>query len=150
MASAAEMLRRLQSVNKINVLQEMVYVHIKAKEDILRDLKEDEYKQGDIYSDKSNASYKKKWYAKIKNEQNPRAGYGNVDLIKTGAFINSFKIAKPKGNKYLFDATDSKKNKLKRKYKQIMTLKQETFDDFQYVFIKDLFIKDLREIINKK
>jgi len=61
MASAAEMLRRLQSVNDINVLQDMVYVHIKANEDILRDLKEDEYEQGDIYSDESTASYKSRW-----------------------------------------------------------------------------------------
>lgn len=153
MASAAEMLRRLKSVNDINVLQDMVYVDIKANEDIMRDLKEEEYEQGDIYSDKTTASYKAEWYAKIKHEQNPRAGLGNVDLINTGAFINSFYLKKPKGNKYLFDSTDKKKNKLKGKYGkfgEIMGLKQQTFEDFQVVIIKPLFIDKLQKIINKK
>lgn len=150
MASAAEMLRRLKSVNDINVLQDMVYVDIKANEDIMKDLKEEEYEQGDIYSDKTTDSYKAEWYAKIKHEQNPRAGLGNVDLINYGDFINSFKIAKPKGNKYLFDATDKKKNKLINKYGDIMGLKQQTFEDFQVVIIKPLFIDKLQKIINKK
>lgn len=150
MCSAAEMLRRLKSVNDINVLQDMVYVDIKANDDIMRDLKEEEYEQGDIYSDKTTASYKVEWYAKIKHEQNPRAGLGNVDLINYGDFINSFKIAKPKGNKYLFDATDKKKNKLINKYGDIMGLKQQTFEDFQVVIIKPLFIDKLQKIINKK
>lgn len=150
MVSATEMLRRLQSVNDINVLQDMVYVHIKANEDVLRELKEDEYEQGDIYSDESTASYKSRWYAEYKNDLNPRAGMGVVDLINTGSFIKSFKIQKPKGNKYLFDATDKKRNKLKGKYGDIMSLKQQTFEDFQYVFIKDPFVADLRKIINKK
>ena len=110
MCSAKEMLSRLQSVNDINVLQNMVYEDIKANEDILRDLKEEEYEQGDIYSDQSTAMYKTEWYAKIKHEQNPRAGKGIVDLINTGAFVNSLRIPKPKGNKYLFEATDWKKN----------------------------------------
>lgn len=156
MASAAEMLRRLQSVNDINVLQDMVFVHIKANEDILRDLKEEEYEQGDIYSNETTASYKKNpmggisWYAQLKHDQNPRAGEGIVDLINTSSFINSFKIAKPKGNKYLFDATDKKKNKLINKYGDIMGLKQQTFEDFQVVIVKDPFVEDLRKIINKK
>ena len=150
MASAAEMLRRLQSVNDINVLQDMVYVHIKANEDILRDLKEEEYEKGDIYSDQTTASYKDPFYAQYKNDLNPIAGLGNVDLINYGDFINSFIIPKPKGNKYLFDATDGKKNKLIGKYGDIMSLKQQTFEDFQYVFIKDPFVADLRTIINKK
>lgn len=36
------------------------------------------------------------------------------------------------------------------KYGDIMSLKQQTFEDFQYVFIKDPFVADLRKIINKK
>jgi len=150
MASAAEMLRRLKSVNDINVLQDMVYVDIKANEDIMRDLKEEEYEQGDIYSNKTTASYKAEWYAKIKHEQNPRAGLGNVDLINYGSFINSFIIPKPKGNRYIFGATDPKKNKLIKKYGDIMGLKQQTFEDFQVVIIKPLFIDKLQKIINKK
>ncbi len=150
MCSAAEMFRRLQSVNDINVLQNMVYEDIKANEDILRDLKEEEYMQGDIHSDETNSRYKTEWYAKIKHDENPQAGLGNVDLINTGSFINSFKIAKPKANKYLFNATDWKKNLLKKNYGDIMSLQQQTFEDFQVVIIKPLFVEKLRKIINKK
>jgi len=150
MASAAEMLRRLESVSKITTLREMVYVHIKANEDILRDLKQEEYEMGDIRSVQNTSMYKNVDYADEKHEQNPRAGYGNVDLIRTGAFINSFRLNKPNQNKYIFGATDPKKTKLVDKYGDIMGLKQQTFEDFQYVIIKPLFIDDLKKIINKK
>jgi len=149
MASAAEMLRRLQSVSKINTLREMVYEHIKANEDILRDLKYDEYEQGDIYSNHTTSRYKWDWYGNEKYRQNPRAN-GNVDLILTGAFINSFRINKPIQNKYIFGATDPKRAKLVGMFGDIMGLQQQTFDDFQYVIIKPLFIDDLKKIINKK
>ena len=150
MCSAAEMLRRLESVSRLSTLEAMVYEDIKANEDILRDLKEEEYEQGDIYSDETTASYKSRWYAEYKNDLNPRAGFGNVDLINTGSFINSFNLKKPKGNKYLFGATDPKRAKLQKKYGDIMSLKQQTFEDFQVVIIKPLFVEKLRKIINKK
>jgi hypothetical protein len=149
MASAAEMLRRLESVSKITTLREMVYVHIKANEDILRDLKEEEYEQGNIYSNKTTRRYKWDWYGNEKYQQNPRAN-GNVDLILTGAFINSFKLNKPNQNKYIFGATDPKRDKLVDMFGNIMSLEQQTFEDFQYVIIKPLFIADLKKIINKK
>lgn len=144
------MLSRLQSVNDINLLQNMVYEDIKANENILKDLKEEEYEQGDIYSNQTTAKYKNKWYSDYKNELNPRAGKGVVDLINTGSFINSFKIDKPKGNKYLFDASDGKKGALIGSYGDIMGLNQEAFEDFQVVIIKPLFAKKLQSIINKK
>jgi len=149
MASAAEMLRRLQSVSKITTLREMVYEHIKVNEDKLRDLKYDEYEQGDIFSNQTTRRYKQGWYGNMKYEGNPRAG-GNVDLILTGNFINSFKINKPEQNKYLFGATDSKRNKLVGMYGiDIMGLNQDTFNSFQQNIIAPLFIKNLKEIINR-
>ena len=156
MCSAAEMLRRLESVSRLSTLEAMVYEDIKANEDILRDLKEEEYEQGDIYSDETTASYRPNpmggfsWYAEYKHDKNPRAGKGIVDLINEGSFINSFHIKKPKGNKYLFGATDPKRAKLQKKYGDIMSLKQQTFEDFQVVIIKPLFVEKLRKIINKK
>lgn len=157
MCSAAEMLRRLESVSRITTLREMVYEDIKANEDILRDLKEEEYEQGDIYSNETTASYRPNpmggfsWYAEYKHAKNPRAGKGNVDLINTGAFIDSFKLNKPKGNKYKWGATDSKRNKIVDMYgEEIMGLNQESFDKFQIEIIKPRFVEKLRKIINKK
>ena len=150
MASAKEMLNRLKSVSKITTLREMVYEHIKANEDKLRDLKYDEYEQGDIFSNHTTLRYKWDWYGNYKYEINPRA-MGNVDLIYTGSFIDSFKINKPNKNAYLFGATDSKRNELVGRYGiDIMGLNQDTFNSFQKDIIAPLFIQDLQKIINKK
>lgn len=150
MCSAQEMLRRLESVSKINTLREMVYEDILANEKILLDLKEEEFEMGNIRSNFTTSRYKLYDYAREKNEQNPMAGFGNVDLIRSGSFLNSFKLKKPEQNKYLFKASDSKTPELIRKYGNIMSLNQETFNDFQFVVIKPLFVEKLRKIINKK
>lgn len=150
MASAAEMYRRLQSVNKITVLREMVYAEISEKEKDLLDIKYDEFEQGDIYGNYTTSRYKNAEYGNMKYQQNPRAG-GNVDLIYTGAFLESFKLNKPKQNKYMFGATDKKRNKLVEKYGiDIMGLNQDDFDKFQIEVIRPKFIKKLQSIINKK
>jgi len=150
MASAAEMLRRLKSVSKITTLREMVYEDIKANEDILRDLKYDEYEQGDIFSNHTTQRYKWDWYGNEKYRMNPRA-MGNVDLIYSGSFINSFKLNRPNKNAYLFGATDPKRNKIVGMFGiDIMGLNQQTFEDFQVVIIKPLFIKKLEEKLNAK
>jgi len=150
MASASEMLRRLQSVSRITTLRDMVYDVILENEHILKDLKEEEFEQGDIRSEFTTSRYKNVDYAEQKHEQNPRAGFGVVDLINTGALINSLKINKPKQNKYKFYFKDSKRNKLVKKYGGIEGLQQQTFEDFQIVIVKPIFQKRLKEIINKK
>jgi hypothetical protein len=151
MASAAEMSRRIKSLSKITVLREIVYGHIKANEEELRLLKEEEYETGNIFSNNTTAKYANRDYALAKHEQNPRAGFSVTDLILTGSFINSFKIKKPNKGLYQFTATDSKSNELIGKYSdEIMGLNQETFDEFQLEKIKPLFVKDLQEVVNKK
>lgn len=162
MCSVAEMMRRLQSLNNINVLEDMVYVHIKANENILTNLKENEFKKGDINSDDTAWQYSKKFttgdnetagydlYIDYKHALNRVAGYGRIDLINKGRFINSFIIPKPNGNKYLFGATDPKLGMLEDVYGMVRGLRQETFNEFQIGVIKEPFIQDLRKIINKK
>lgn len=151
MASVAEMLRRLQSVSRITTLREMVYDEIIKEEDNLKFIKEEEYLEGDIFSTGIKTTYAWKDYAEKKHAKNPRAGKGNVDLINTGAFIDSFKLNKPKGNKYKWGATDSKRNKIVDMYgEEIMGLNQESFDKFQIEIIKPRFVEKLRKIINKK
>ena len=150
MASAAEMLRRLQSINNISLLRDIVYDEIIQNESILRDIKENELEQGNIYSNETTARYKNKEYAQDKHEQNPRAGFGVVDLINSGNYIKSFKLKTPKLNKYKWTATDNKKNKISKKYGDVMSLNQETFDKFQIEIIKPRFVRKLQSIINKK
>lgn len=151
MASASEMLRRLQSVSRISTLRDMVYDEIIKEEDNLKFIKEEEYLEGDIYSNSTKTTYSLPEYAKIKHAKNPRAGLGIVDLINTGAFIDSFKLNKPKQNKYLWGATDGKRKDIVNMFgSDIMGLNQESFEKFQIEIIKPRFVRKLKEIINKK
>lgn len=148
MASAAEILRRLQTVTKITTLREMVYDEIKAEEEFLKDIKEEEYKVGDIFSNGLNKHYKDYFYAEYKNTKNPRAGFGNVDLIDEGSFIESFRLNKPNQNKYKWVATDKKRNILVGMYGDgIMGLNQESFERFQIEVVKPRFVNKLQRII---
>jgi len=150
MASAAEMLRRLKTVSRITTLREMVYDELIKEEDTLIMLKEQDFLEGDIYGTGTKDTYAWKSYAEEKFKKNTRAGFGNVDLINTGAFIDSFKLNKPKANRYQFGATDPKRNTLVGMYGiDIMGLNQQVFEKFQIEIIKPRFVKKLKEIINK-
>lgn len=76
-------------------------------------------------------NYRSDSYAFRKNNLNPLAGFGNVDLMLTGAFANSlFPIKKTTG--FIFESSDSKLGDLISKYgMDIMGLNQKTFDDIQ-------------------
>lgn len=151
MASAAEMLRRLKSVSRITTLRDMVYDEMIKEEHTLIMLKEQDFLEGDIYGTGVKDTYASKTYAEEKFRQNSRAGKGNVDLIHTGAFIDSFKLNKPKQNQYTFGATDSKTPKIKAMFgNDIMGLNQEVFNKFQLEIIKPRFVRKLKDIINKK
>lgn len=148
MASASEMLRRLQSVSRISTLRDMVYDEIIKEEDNLKFIKEEEFLEGDIYSIGERGSpYKNEDYAKYKFDKNQRAGFRIPDLINTGAFIDSFYLKKPKQNKYLWGATDKKRKEIS---KRVYGLNQESFEKFQIEIIKPRFVRKLKEIINKK
>lgn len=148
MASAAEISRRLSAVTNITMLREMVYQEILANEHILKDLKEEEFKVGNIYGNNSNAFYKDYFYAAYKNQKNPLAGFGNVDLINEGDFIESFKLNKPKQNRYRWGATDKKRNMLVKDYGDgIMGMNQETFEKFQLEVVKPAFLRSLQKRI---
>jgi len=147
--SAAEMGRRIQALAKITVLREMVNEELIKEEDTLRMLKEQDFLEGDIYGNGAKDTYASSLYSGFKKKQNPIAG-GNVDLILTGAFIDSFKLNKPKENRYLFGATDPKKSILVGKYGiDIMGLNQEVFNKFQKEIIAPRFVQKIKDQLNR-
>ena len=147
--SAAEMGRRINSLAKITLLREMVNEELLKEEDTLRMLKEQDFLEGDIYGSGSKDTYASSEYSMFKKKQNPIAG-GNVDLILTGAFIDSFKLNKPKENRYLFGATDPKRGVLVSKYGiDIMGLNQQVFDKFQKEIIAPRFVRKIKDILNR-
>lgn len=54
-------------------------------------------------------------YAKLKNQMNPLAGFGNVDLNLTGSLSENLTIKKESGNYKIF-STDEKYLKIGKKY----------------------------------
>jgi hypothetical protein len=76
---------------------------------------------------------------------NPLA-QGGVDLILTGAFVESAYLLKPRGNKYLFGFADEKAGKLIGKYgRDIQGLNQRTFDRFIETVVMEHLIKSMKK-----
>ena len=75
--------------------------------------------------------YSNDYYAHKKYLMNPLAGEGQVDLILTGATVNSlFTVAKT--GRFIFDASNTKWDSLLKKYgNDIEGLNQKTFEKIQ-------------------
>lgn len=153
--SVLEMQKRLKRVANETNLKNLVNTEIVEKEDVLVEIKKQEYEQGNIYSNGSrgysnSSSYEQnlkagfKKYKDFKRSLNPNAG-GKVDLILSGDFINSF-LLKEKGKGYEFDATDDKKNDLINYYgERIMGLSQEKFNAFLIKYVAPDFRKAIKK-----
>jgi hypothetical protein len=126
-------------------LEQIVEVEIRKNEKDLIQYKKGDFLIGDIYGDGSRAAYKDDEYKIYKYFKNPLAG-GDVDLINTGAFINSFFLQKPIKNKYIFGAKDYKVNILKKKYStDIFGLNEAKFNRFLEGYVLDDFRKVLKK-----
>jgi hypothetical protein len=142
--SAKQYQTRLQSVMKIAVLRELVNEELIKDETTLKNLKEQDFKEGDIFGTGETANYRSRAYGNYKRNLNPSAG-GKVDLIVTGAFVDAMYLLKPKGNKYLFGNTDRKRNILKEMYgDNIFGLNQAVFAKYQKEIIAPRFIRKLK------
>ena len=111
----------------------------------LKELKVNEFEFGFRPDYKKIGKYASEDYAHYKNTLNPLAGSGNVDLIVTGRFVNSFFVHRTSvRNGYIFGAKDD--NNLIGKYgKDILGLNQETFNKRQ----SDVYVQQLVYIIKK-
>jgi len=114
-------------------------------ETTLKNLKEQDFLQGDIFGDgKSYASYRSKGYENLKRAKNPIAG-GKVDLIKTGAFVDAMRLGKGRNGRYLFNNTDSKRNILVEIYgSNIFGLNQNVFYKYQKEIVAPRFTRAIK------
>jgi hypothetical protein len=92
--------------------------------------------------------YRSAAYARKKNEMNPNAGYGNVDLRLTGSFYEAMEAkAQPEGMN--IDSTDQKSQMLQQKYgSDIFGL----FGEWKEPFVEKLqtiIIQELTEELNQ-
>lgn len=143
--SAAEYLRRSQSITRITTLRDLANQVIMADEETIKGLKEQEFLEGDIYSDGTLVSYRSKNYELFKAAKNPLAG-GAVDLILTGAFVRAMYLLKPDKNIYRFGNRDSKRSVLESKYgKGIFGLDQNVFNKFQAEILLPRYVRLIKE-----
>lgn len=127
----------------------MVNEELIKEEKTLKVLKHQDFEEGDIYGDGKTYTYRSTNYANFKRTINPIAG-GKVDLILTGAFVDSMYLLKPKTGRYLFGATDNKRSKLVEAYSiNIMGLNQNVFDKFQKEIIAPRFVRKIKNVLNR-
>lgn len=100
-----------------------------------------------LMPDRSNIGfYASDDYAMFKNNLNGLAGFGNVDLILTGAWSNSLFPIK-KGNGFIFDSNNDKNEGLLEKYGSgIASLNQGTFNRIQKIY----YAPDLVNYVKKR
>ena len=108
----AELNRRMQAVDIYKLGQASVMEH----EDELIKLNQDQLLQGEKADETQVGTYKWNSYANQKYIQNPRAGFGNVDLRKTGAFFNWFYVTLKGRNQFTLSSSDDKTSGLVSKY----------------------------------
>lgn len=145
MASFQEVLNRLNRINNQSYLQKKVK-EIVLSDDFLPDAKAGEFKQAENPDGTKIGTYRSASYENMKRAMNPTAN-GFVDLMLTGAFIESFFVKSKGSSKFTFDATDVKKSMLKEKYgEQIMGLNEKTFEEIQ----KNVYAQRLLAAIKKE
>ncbi len=126
----------------------MVNEELIKDETAIKQLKEQDFLEGDIYGNDTYDSYRSRDYEIFKSRKNPLAG-GNVDLILTGAFVDAMYLLKPKQGRYKFGNTDTKRNILKEMYgENIFGLNQNVFEKYQKEFIAPRFIRRIKRTAN--
>ena len=146
--SAKQMNLRLSSIANLQWLQNQVQEIVIKDNQELRKEKIDEFKHGLRPDGRIIGLYHSKAYEAFKQTLNPLAG-GKVDLILSQSFSNSM-FVKPFNKGYIFDASDSKTDKLKGKYGlDIMGLNQEYFNERQKTVYKSILIGQISNILNK-
>ena len=126
--SAKEYQKRLSQLT-LPKLQQIASELILKDEETVKNLKEQDFKEGDIFGNDTFDTYRSKNYEIFKSRLNPSAG-GNVDLILTGAFVDAMYLLKPKQGRYKFGNTDKKRNILKEMYgDNIFGLNQRVFEN---------------------
>lgn len=138
--------QKLLAITKPMIQQEVVKLVLRDQNQVLKKAKINEFEFGYRPSFKKIGKYRSDAYAQYKSTKNPLAGYGYVDLIDTGAFVNSL-FVRQSGNGFLFDSGNDKASLLETAYgRDIFGLNQKTFNTIQ----KEYYIPDIRKFIKSK
>lgn len=115
----------------------------------LKEEKVSEFTKGEKPDGTKIGKYKDPEYAYFKNQINPVAGFGNVDLLLTRQFTGRM-FVKPYASGFIFDSTDPKTPNLLRYGYEIMGLNQDWFNQRQKDIYRIVLLHDISKILNKK
>lgn len=121
---------------------------LRDENQVLKKAKINEFEFGYRPNYRKIGKYRSDAYAQYKSSKNPLAGYGYVDLINTGAFVNSL-FVRQSGRGYLFDSGNEKASLLETAYgKDIFGLNQKTFNRIQYEEYYDDVVRMIKKKLN--
>lgn len=132
--SAKQYQQRLQPILNKSTMEQLVKEIVLSDKETLKERKINELERGLRPNEKRIGGYQNGEYANEKNQMNPLAGFGNVDLIYSGSFVSKLFLKSYSNNPrgYIFDSTDSKTDNLVGKYGlDILGLNQEWFNKRQ-------------------
>lgn len=116
----------------------------------LKEAKEIEFTQGHKPDNSNIGRYRSNAYAREKNIQNPIAGFGNVDLIRTGRFMRELYPYRTSGSRYLFATRlDYGRDLLKRYGQDILGLNENTFFQLQVNLYKPQLVRFIQQQIGQ-
>lgn len=134
-------------VNQKEILQAIVR-EIVVNDKLLKQEKINEFSKGVRPNGNIIGKYRDPEYAIFKQSINPLAG-GNVDLILKRGFTNSLRVEKLYPKAFLFNSTDSKRDKLIAQYgTDIMGINQEYWEKRQKEVYLPTFRFQVKRLIN--
>jgi len=150
--SAKEMQQRVASIATQSWMKDRVNRIVLSDQKALKEEKVNEFTRGERPDGRKIGKYSSAnaEYAIFKNQINPLAGIGNVDLLLTRSFTGKM-FVEVTGKGYEFDSTDSKTANLLIKYgNEIMGLNQEWFNQRNATVYRDILLFDISKVLNKK
>lgn len=136
----------LANLKLIDVVNDAIEVVVATKEEMAK-LNVEQLAEGqDSEGKKLSPKYRNRSYARKKNQMNLTPGFGNPDLILTGAFTEKLSVA-VSGQSFSFSSGDSKRPDLVSKYgDNIFGLNEKQ----QQYYNEEVFLPEFQEIITVK
>lgn len=143
MKTPSDLLRNIQSIDTTKVCAEAID---DTKAEYLESNKGQMLDGYDSTGEKIRPKYKNYQYAKEKNQQNPRPGFGFADLRLTGSFQDAMKI-KLEGVSLEVESTDEKSKDLEKKYGENI---YHTTGVYRTNYLDQILMPNLKDKIKSK
>lgn len=138
--SINDMKRRFATANIRQVAEDSIY----ESRDEIKELQIDQLKHGLKKDGTPIGKYRNAAYAARKNQQNPLAGFGNVDLILTGDLKNQI-FVDVREDSFVIDSADEKTGGLIKKYGDPFGLTEDSNASLIKAPLRPTFVRKMKE-----